>query len=299
MKVLTMQLNSVTIMDFVAYGGSAIGCILTARAYLNGGVSFGQAIAMVMLSAEFFLAMRTLGSYFHTAMNGVAASERMFRLLDLLEKENGTETAENGDIVIENLSFSYDGDKQALREVSLTVPQGALFSVVGESGCGKSTLAAILSGLRTGYDGSVKYGKAELRDAKPDSLRKLVTVVSSGSYLFTGTVRDCLRDGKADASDAEMTEALRRVALWDFLAGQGGLDFRLNERAENLSGGQRQRLALARALLKNSPIYILDEATSNIDAESEEAIMRAVHAMKGQHTILLISHLRSLVCFHQ
>ena len=290
MKVLTMQLNSVTIMDFVAYGGSAIGCILTARAYLNGSVSFGQAIAMVMLSAEFFLAMRALGSYFHTAMNGVAASERMFRLLDLPEKENGTETAENGDIVIENLSFSYDGDKQALREVSLTVPQGALVSVVGESGCGKSTLAAILSGLRTGYDGSVKYGKAELRDAKPDSLRALVTVVSSGSYLFAETVRDCLRDGKADASDAEMTEALRRVALWDFLAGQGGLDFRLNERAENLSGGQRQRLALARALLKNSPIYILDEATSNIDAESEEAIMRAVRAMKGKHTILLISH---------
>ena len=290
MKVLTMQLNSVTIMDFVAYGGSAIGCILTARAYLNGGVNFGQAIAMVMLSAEFFLAMRALGSYFHTAMNGVAASERMFRLLDLPEKRIGTETAENGDIVIENLNFSYDGNKQALREVSLTVPQGALVSVVGESGCGKSTLAAILSGLRTGYDGSVKYGKAELRDAKPDSLRELVTVVSSGSYLFAGTVRDCLRDGKADASDAEMTEALRRVALWDFLAGQGGLDFQLNERAENISGGQRQRLALARALLKNSPIYILDEATSNIDAESEEVIMRAVRAMKGQHTILLISH---------
>ena len=136
----------------------------------------------------------------------------------------------------------------------------------------------------------MKYGKAELRDAKPDSLRELVTVVSSGSYLFAGTVRDCLRDGKADASDAEMTEALRRVALWDFLAGQGGLDFQLNERAENISGGQRQRLALARALLKNSPIYILDEATSNIDAESEEVIMRAVRAMKGQHTILLISH---------
>ena len=290
MKVLTMQLNSVTIMDFVAYGGSAIGCILTARAYLNGGVNFGQAIAMVMLSAEFFLAMRALGSYFHTAMNGVAASERMFRLLDLPENRIGTKTAENGGIVIENLSFSYDGDKQALREVSLTVPQGALVSVVGESGCGKSTLAAILSGLRTGYDGSVKYGKAELRDAKPDSLRARVTVVSSGSYLFAGTVRDCLRDGKADASDAEMTEALRRVALWDFLAGQGGLDFQLNERAENISGGQRQRLALARALLKNSPIYILDEATSNIDAESEEAIMRAVHAMKGKHTILLISH---------
>ncbi|MCR5825623.1 MAG: ABC transporter ATP-binding protein/permease [Oscillospiraceae bacterium] len=290
MKVLTMQLNSVTIMDFVAYGGSALGCILTARSYLHGGVDFGQAFAMVMLSAEFFLAMRALGSYFHTAMNGVAASERMFRLLDLPERPDGAERAADGDIVLDRLTFSYDGEKNALQDLCLTIPRGALVSVVGASGCGKSTLAAILSGLRTDYSGSVTLGGTELRDATAESLRALVTVVSSGSYLFAGTVRDCLADGKADATDAEMAEALRTVALWDFVAAQGGLDFTLSERAENLSGGQRQRLALARALLKNSPVYILDEATSNIDAESEAAIMNAVHAMRRQHTVLLISH---------
>ena len=290
MKVLTMQLNSVTIMDFVAYGGSAIGCILTANAYLHHSIDFGQAFAMVMLSAEFFLSMRALGSYFHTAMNGVAASDRMFRLLDLPEREDGAQRAENGDIAIEGLSFSYDGEKQALENASLTVPKGAMVSIVGESGCGKSTLAAILSGTLTKYEGSVRFGAVEMKNASADSLHALVTVVSSGSYLFAGSVRDTLREGREDASDPDMIAALRRVALWDFLAGQGGLDFQLKERAENLSGGQRQRLALARALLKNSPVFILDEATSNIDAESEEVIMNAVRAMKGEHTILLISH---------
>ena len=290
MKVLTMQLNSVTIMDFVAYGGSAIGCILTALAFRRGQVSFGEAIAMVMLSSEFFLAMRALGSYFHTAMNGVAASERMFRLLDLPEPEDGTETAGNGDIVLDGLSFSYDGEKKALDGVSLRVPQGALVSVVGESGCGKSTLAAILSGVRAGYSGSVRFGDTELKNASAASLRALVTVVSSGSYLFAGTVRDCLREGRDTASEEEMRQALEEVALWDFVEAQGGLEFVLKERAENLSGGQRQRLALARALLKNSPVYIIDEATSNIDAESETAIMDAIRERKGRHTILLISH---------
>lgn len=290
MKVLTMQLNSVTIMDLVAYGGSAVGCVLTALSYRRGGVSFGQAIAMVMLSAEFFLSMRALGSYFHTAMNGVAASERMFRLLDLEEPEDGTETAENGDIALRGLSFSYDGEKRALSDVSLVIPEGALVSVVGESGCGKSTLAAILSGLRTGYEGSARIGDTELKNASAESLRRLVTVVSSGSYLFAGSVRDCLREGREDASGQEMIEALRTVALWDFIEARGGLDFELHERAENLSGGQRQRLALARALLKDSPVCILDEATSNIDVESETAIMDAVHAMRGSRTVILISH---------
>lgn len=290
MKVLTMQLNSVTIMDFVAYGGSAVGCVLTALAYLHGKVNFGQAIAMVMLSSEFFLAMRALGSYFHTAMNGVAASERMFRLLDLPEREDGTETAQDGDISLDDLSFSYDGEKAALDHVWLTTPKGSLVSVVGESGCGKSTLAAILSGVRAGYTGSVRFGDTELKNASADSLRALVTVVSSGSYLFAGTVRDCLREGKHTAPDQEMQEALEKVALWDFVKAQGGLDFVLKERAANLSGGQRQRLALARAIIKNSPVYIFDEATSNIDAESETAIMDAIRDMKGKHTILLISH---------
>ena len=290
MKVLTMQLNSVTIMDLVAYGGSAVGCILTALAYRSGSVNFGQSIAMVMLSAEFFLAMRALGSYFHTAMNGIAASDRIFRLLDLKERDWGEEAAENGDIRLENLSFSYDGKKEVLEEIRLLIPRGSMVSLVGESGCGKSTLAAILSGFRDGYQGELYFADKECRQVSAESIRSLVTVVGSAGCLFEGSVRDCLLEGKADASDREMLEALRKVSLLDFIESQGGLDFQLRPRGENLSGGQRQRLVLARALLKDSPIYIFDEATSNIDAESEEVIMKAVEKMRRDHTILLISH---------
>ena len=290
MKVLTMQLNSITIMDLVAYGGTALGGILTGRAFLLGQVTMGQAIAMVLLASEFFLAMRALGSFFHVAMNGMSAADRMFCLFDLPEDSAGTQTAENGDITLQNISFSYDEEKEALQNVSLTIPQGGFVSLCGESGCGKSTLAALISGLRIGYAGSIALNGMELRDISPESLRQVVTVVSAGSYLFGGSVRETLLEGRSDASEDELLDALRRVELLEFVMSQGGLDMKLSERASNLSGGQRQRLALARALLKDSPVYIFDEATSNIDVESETAIMEAIHSLKGAHTILLISH---------
>ena len=290
MKVLTMQLNSVTIMDLVAYGGSALGCILAARAFSLGQVSFGETLAMILLASEFFLAMRALGSYFHTAMNGMAASDRMFRLLDLPEPSEGTEKISSGDINVSNLTFSYDGKKNALTDIDLIIPSGSLFSVVGASGCGKSTLAALISGEKKGYSGSIKIGQTEISASDRESLQRLITVVSADSYLFAGSVKETLKEGKNDASEKEMEEVLRKVNLWDFVSLQGGLDMPLSERAANLSGGQRQRLALARAMLKDSPIYIFDEATSNIDAESESAIMDAIYSMRGKHTILLISH---------
>ena len=290
MKVLTMQLNSVTIMDLVAYGGTALGSILCARAFLLGQVSFGGAIAMILLASEFFLAMRALGSYFHVAMNGIAASERMFRLLDLPEPGEGTETLRSGDVSTQNLAFSYTTEKVALFGIDLLVPAGSFTSICGESGCGKTTLAAILSGTRTNYSGTVMIGGIDLHRASSESLRRIVTVVSSKSYLFGGSVRHALLEGKPDATEPEMLDVLRRVNLLEFVESQGGLDMVLLERASNLSGGQRQRLALARALLKDSPIYIFDEATSNIDAESEEDIMQVIHTLKGAHTVILISH---------
>lgn len=290
MKVLTMQLNSVTIMDLVAYGGTALGSILCARAFLLGQVSFGGAIAMILLASEFFLAMRSLGSFFHVAMNGMAASDRMLRLLDLPEPDQGQTELTNGAITVQGLSFSYGGDKTALSELDCTIPQGCFFAVVGRSGCGKSTLAAILSGVQVHYRGSVRINGTELREGTAESLRHLMTVVSSNSYLFGGSVRSTLLEGKPDAVETELRDALRRVNLLEFVDAQGGLDMPLLERAANLSGGQRQRLALARALLKDSPIYIFDEATSNIDAESEEDIMRVIRSLKGSHTVLLISH---------
>lgn len=290
MKVLTMQLNSITIMDLVAYGGTALGSILCVRTFLLGDLSLGHAIAMILLASEFFLAMRALGSYFHVAMNGMAASERMFRLLDLPEGEEGEQKAENGNITIENLSYSYDGEKQVLSNLNQTIPRGGLVSVCGESGSGKSTLAGLISGLYTGFEGRIQIGQVEVRDATKQSLRQLVTVVASGSYLFAGTVRNTLLEGRESATETEMWQTLERVKLRDFVQVQGGLDMPLTERAANLSGGQRQRLALARALMKNSPIYLFDEATSNIDAESEEDIMAAIYALRGEHTVLLISH---------
>lgn len=290
MKVLTMQLNSVTIMDLVAYGGTALGSILGARAFARGTVSMGGAIAMVLLASEFFLSMRALGSYFHVAMNGVAASERMFRLLDIPEPEKGGKPAENGAIILKNLSFSYEEGKQALEKINLTVPQGSFVSFCGESGCGKSTLASLVSGERSGYQGSLTMNGTELRELDPDGLCRLVTVVSNNSALFAGTVRQTLLEGKPDAGDDALFKVLKQVKLLDFVLAQGGLDMPISERGANLSGGQRQRLALARALLKDSPIYIFDEATSNIDAESENDIMGVIRSLRKTHTVLLISH---------
>lgn len=290
MKVLTMQLNSVTIMDLVAYGGTALGGILSGRAFLLGQVSLSGAVAMILLASEFFLAMRALGSFFHVAMNGMAASDRMFRLLDLPEPAEGGRTLENGPISIRELSFSYDGRKDALSGLECTIPQGGFFAVSGRSGCGKSTLAAVLSGTQTGYRGSIQINGTELQEGSAESLRKLITVVSFNSYLFGGSVRSTLQEGRPDADETMLKDVLQQVNLLDFVESKGGLDMSLTERAANLSGGQRQRLALARALLKNSPIYIFDEATSNIDAESEEDIMGVIRSLKGRHTVLVISH---------
>lgn len=290
MKVLTMQLNSVTIMDLVAYGGTALGGILTAWTFMNGQLALGNGVAMILLASEFFLAMRALGSFFHVAMNGMAASDKMFRLLDLPEPDEGSETLQNGDIRFRNLSYSYDGEKQALTAVDLTIKRGSLVSVVGKSGCGKSTLASLLSGMRKDYEGDILMDGKELRRATQNSLKGLVTVVSADSYIFAGSVRETLLEGKPGATQAELLEVLQRVRLLDFVQAEGGLSMALSERGSNLSGGQRQRLALARALLKDSPVYIFDEATSNIDAESEESILQAIHSLHRTHTVLLISH---------
>lgn len=290
MKVLTMQLNSITIMDLAAYGGTAAGGILAARAFMLGHTGFGGAIAMIFLASEFFLAMRALGSFFHVAMNGLAASDRMFRLLDMEVYENGKTEFAYGDIDIENMGFSYDKERQTLSGINLKIRSGEIVSAAGESGCGKSTLAAVLSGELRDYSGSIKISGTELRDISAESLRRAVTVVSSGSYIFAGTVRKTLIEGCVSASEHDMENILAKVDLLDFVNSQGGLDMPLAERGSNLSGGQRQRLALARALLKDSPVYIFDEASSNIDAESEEIIMNVVHSMKGSHTVMMISH---------
>lgn len=290
MKVLTMQLNSITIMDFIAYGGAALGVILAATQYRAGHVTLTGCLLIILLAADFFLPMRQLGSFFHIAMNGMAASDKIFRLLDLPVSAKRTLKCPHGDIVFKNLFYSYEPDREILHGVDLCFPVSSFTAIVGESGCGKSTVASILMGRNKGYSGSVTIGGTELREIDENSLMREITYIGHQSYLFKGTVRDNLQMGRPDASDADMWAALEQVRLADFLRNEQGLDTRLTEKGGNLSGGQCQRLALARALLHNSPVYIFDEATSNIDVESENDIMERIHALAKEKTVILISH---------
>ncbi|MBS6706891.1 MAG: ABC transporter ATP-binding protein/permease [Lachnospiraceae bacterium] len=292
MKVLTMQLNSTSVMDIVAYGGAAVGMIVAVSEYLSGTLSFAGALTIILLASEFFIPLRLLGSFFHIAMNGMAASDKIFCLLDLPEPEKGTKELGGSslDVDFENVSFSYEEDRQILKEISFRIPAGSMVSLVGESGCGKSTAAAVLMGRNRGYQGSVRLGGVELSEVSEESLMKSVTRVAHNSYLFKGTVEENLRMGKPDANRQEMIAVLRKVNLWGFLEAQEGLDTKIQEKGSNFSGGQCQRLALARALLHDTPVYIFDEATSNIDVESEEMIMEVIRELAKTRTVLLISH---------
>lgn len=291
MKVLTMQLNSITIMDLIAYGGAALGMILSVTQYQSEQVTLAECLLIIVLAADFFLPMRLLGSYFHIAMNGMAASEKIFRLLDLPEAPmpEGDVPQEAG-FRCRDLRFSYQADREVLHGINLDIPVGSFTAIVGESGCGKSTVASILMGRNRGYRGTVTVSDQELSHIREDHLLEHVTYVGHQSYLFQGTVRDNLRMGCPTADETQMWAVLERVKLADFLRGEKGLDTPLLERAANLSGGQCQRLALARALLHNSPVYLFDEATSNIDIESENAILAEIQALAQTKTVLLISH---------
>ena len=291
MKVLTMQLNSITIMDLIAYGGAALGMILAVMQLRAGKVDLMGCLLILLLAADFFLPMRQLGSFFHIAMNGMAASEKLFRLLDLPEGEKKGKTCpDTFGIRCRDLSFSYEENRQALQGVNLDFPQGGFTAIVGESGCGKSTLASILMGRRQGYSGSVTLDGTELGDIREDSLMKRITYVGHQSYLFQGTVRESLQMARPGAEDFLLWQVLEQVNLAAFLRGEQGLDTCLKSQGENLSGGQRQRLALARALLHDSPVYIFDEATSNIDVESENDIMQEIYTLAMTKTVILISH---------
>ena len=290
MRVLTMQLNSITIMDLIAYGGAALGMVMAATQFGAGKVSLAGSLLIIMLSADFFIPMRQLGSFFHIAMNGMAASGKIFRLLDLPEKEEKKNDYTEGDIICRDLCFTYDGERQVLDSVNMTFEKEKFTAIVGESGCGKSTVSAILMGRNKEYTGSVSVGGTELSKINETGLMENITYISHQSYLFKGTVRDNLLMGKPDASEEELWAVLEKVKLADFVRSEKGLDTALMEKASNLSGGQCQRLALARALLHDSPVYIFDEATSNIDVESENDIMNEILSLTKTKTVILISH---------
>ena len=292
MKVLTMQLNSISVMDLVAYGGAAIGMIVVVREYIDGSLGFAGAFAILLLAAEFFIPLRLLGSFFHIAMNGMAASDKIFRLLDMPERELGTEelSGEELDINFENISFSYEKERPILKDVSFHIPKGQFVSLVGESGCGKSTIASLILGRNRQYQGKILLGGMDLKHIKEKSLMEHITLVRHNSYLFKGTVEENLLMGNPNATQEQMIEVLKKVNLWEFLNGQEGLCTKLAEKGSNFSGGQCQRLCIARALLHNTEIYIFDEAASNIDVESEEIIMDLIRQLAETKTVLLISH---------
>lgn len=292
MKVLVMQLNSITIMDLVAYGGAALGVIFAASEFNSGAISLMGCFAIILLSADFFIPMRQLGSFFHIAMNGMAASDKIFRLLDIEEPIAKNRQIDKNNYIIkaEKLSFSYDNERMVLKAIDFTVPMKGMVAIVGESGCGKSTIAGILIGRNTGYISSIKIGGIELSDINEKSLMESIVYISHKSYLFKGSVRENLLMGRASASDSELWTVLDRTNLSSFLRQQQGLDTELSERGANLSGGQRQRLALARALLHDASVYIFDEATSNIDVESENLIMNQIYSLSNEKAVIVISH---------
>lgn len=291
MKVLSMQLNSIIVMDIIALGGAVAGMAVALAFAAAGAVDLFGCLFIILISADFFLPMRQLGSYFHVAMNGIAASEKIFRLLGLPDPAPRPLLPERGDhFSMGRVSFSYEEGRRVLDKVDIDVPSVGLTAIVGESGSGKSTVAALLSGRYDGYEGNVFLGGKQVRDIDRAALARYVTVVGLQARLFAGTVADNLRMAAPDATDEELWQALELARLADFLREQDGLATRLAENAANLSGGQRQRLSLARAILHNSPVYIFDEATSNVDVESEQDIMDAVCGLARYKAVVVISH---------
>lgn len=293
MKVLSMQLNSINIMDLVAFGGAAAGTIIALMHFSRGEILVGDLLVIILLSAEFFIPMRLLGSYFHIAMNGMTASDRIFKVLDSEERIDGKKETRLKDnpIVLENIDFSYEKGRQILKQVNMEITPGGLTAIVGESGSGKSTVASLL--LRS-YDvqkGCIYWGESKLSDISYASLYEQMNLVSTNSYIFNGSIKDNLLMGNPKATDLDVKNALERTKLMKFVEGLAqGIDTLVGEGGGLLSGGQKQRLALARAILADREVMIFDEATSNIDVESEEAIWEVIYELAKEKTIIVISH---------
>lgn len=299
MKVLIMQLNSISVMDIVAFGGASIGMILSVIEVINKNITFSNALMIILLASEFFIPVRLLGSFFHISMNAMAACDKIFYLLDLEEIKNGKKVCDEKNMQIEfsNVSFSYDEKRDILKNINLTFNKNKITSLVGKSGSGKSTIANIISGKIKNFKGDIFISKIKLLDIDEKNLLKNITIVSHNSYIFKGTVRENLLMADENLTDFQMNKALKQVNLFDFLQRENGLDTKILEKGSNFSGGQLQRLAIARAILKNSSVYIFDEATSNIDSESEKMIMKVIFELSKEKTIILISHKLSNVIY--
>ena len=292
MKVLTMQLNSVSVMDIIAYGGAAIGSIIAILGFMNDSVSLFGVICIILLSSEFFIPLRLLGSFFHIAMNGIAASAKIFRILDLPLEDMGTLNFEdkNIDIQFQNVDFAYNEDRKILKDISLEIKADQFIGIVGESGSGKSTIAKLLMGYFKHYDGAIKMQNKDRKNIDDTNFYEHVMYVTHNPTILKGSIRSNLLMANKEATDKELLEVLEKTRLKAFVLEQGGLDMPLLENGSNLSGGQRQRLSLARAILADREIYVFDECTSNIDIESEEAILASIRDLSNKKTVIMITH---------
>ena len=294
MKVLTMQLNSVSLMDLLAYGGAAVGILTALLQYQEVQISIFGVILFILLASEFFIPLRLLGSFFHVAMNGKAASDKIFTLLDTPVETQQSAVAfaakNNVQVEIKNLHFAYSAEKPAIQGLDLTIQPNQLTVFVGKSGCGKSTLVSLLMGFYKPQQGEILFNGQNAFEIDRTSFYQNVSLVSHSSYVFKGLLRDNMLMAKTGATDEQIYQCLEQVNLANFVRENGGLDMPLLSRGTNLSGGQIQRLALARALLHDAQVYIFDEATSNIDVESEEVILQFIQQFKQHKTIVMISH---------
>ena len=296
MKVLSMQLNSINVMDLVAFGGAALGSIITLNAFYNGQVTLAGTIIIILLSSEFFIPLRLLGSFFHIAMNGMAACDRIFKLLDSDEleerKEDFTkELSHKADIEVDNITFSYDGERNVINNVSMKFEKDKFTAIVGESGSGKSTIASLLLNTFKVNEGNIKVNGIDINRIPLKDLYEKMVIISTNSFIFNGSIKDNLLIGKKNATVEEINRALEVANLKDFVYSlDDGLDTQVGEGGSLLSGGQKQRLAFARAILSDREILILDEATSNIDVESEEMIWNSVEKLRNNKTLIVISH---------
>lgn len=297
MKVLSMQLNSITIMDLIAFGGSAVGILIAVTEFYNGNITIGSTVVIILLSSEFFIPMRLLGSFFHVAMNGLAAADKIFDLLDTkveAEKElsdKDKEKLENISISIKNVDFSYDNERKVLHNVNVDIKNKSMVALVGESGCGKSTITNLLLKLNKVDKGEILLNGINLNNIPFDELRKKVSFISHSSYIFNSTIEENLRMGNECATEEELYSALKKANLYEFVMGlEKKLQTPVGENGSFLSGGQKQRLALARMILTNPEVYIFDEATSNVDVESEDSILETIYALSKEKTVVVISH---------
>ena len=290
MKVLVMQLASTTIMDLVAYGGAGLGIALAVLGVANRGLSPFAALFLILVAVDFFLPLRAFGSAFHVAMNGASAGSKLLSLLEQPDPVWGEEAVTGTDLKLEDVTFSYDGKREVLKQASLDFPETGMTAIVGESGCGKSTVVNMLFGAFRPKSGRVTVGGKPIESLSRERYYAHLAVVSYNTYIFNETVRANFRLANRAATDEAIYAALEQVNLADFIREGGGLDKVITEDAANISGGQKQRLALAVNLVADKDIYVFDEATSNIDIESEAIILENIRALSRTKSVIVISH---------